>query len=57
MSSRTTRRATDGTQTKCPKCENPVRGEKGLKAHLSQCSGGSVGRRDQAEKGENYVQR
>lgn len=56
MSARTTRRSTDGTQTRCPKCDKPVRGEKGLKAHLSQCSGTPIARGGQTPKGEANVQ-
>jgi len=37
MGSRTTKKASDGTQTKCPNCGKPVRGQKGLEAHQKQC--------------------
>lgn len=37
MGARTTKIDSDGKQTACPNCRKPVRGQKGLTAHLKQC--------------------
>ena len=41
-----TKRASDGTTTKCPACGKAVRGEKGLKAHNQVCEAQTEPKKD-----------